>query len=79
MTEAQTAGELSFEAPGPGSWELEAVHFPRPVTRYWEEMHPEAFRRGVRDFTSFYGMLIDTLDYAYINGFAYLCVRPVAP
>jgi phosphohistidine swiveling domain-containing protein len=78
MTEAQTASELRFEAPGPGSWELEAVHFPRPVTRYWEEMHPEAFKRGVRDFTSFYGMLIDTLDYAYINGFAYLSVRPVA-
>jgi len=78
VTEAQTVGELTFEAPGPGSWELEAVHFPRPVTRYWEEMHPEAFRRGVRDFTSFYGMLIDTLDYAYINGFAYISMRPVA-
>ena len=79
MTEAQTASELVFEAPGPGSWEIEAVHFPRPVTRYWEEMHPEPFKRGVRDFTSYYGMLIDTLDYAYINGFAYLSVRPVAP
>jgi phosphohistidine swiveling domain-containing protein len=79
MTEAQTASELRFEAPGPGSWELEAVHFPRPVTRYWEEMHPEAFKRGVRDFTSFYGMLMDTLDYAYINGFAYLSVLPVGP
>jgi pyruvate,water dikinase len=42
-------------------------------------MHPEAFKRGVRDFTSFYGMLMDTLDYAYINGFAYLSVLPVAP
>jgi phosphohistidine swiveling domain-containing protein len=79
VIEAHTAGELRFEAPGPGSWELEAVHFPRPVTRYWEEMHPEAFKRGVRDFTSFYGMLIDTLDYEYINGFAYLSVRPVTP
>ena len=79
MSEAQTVSDLVFEAPGPGSWEIEAVHFPRPVTRYWEEMHPEPFKRGVRDFTSFYGMLIDTLDYEYINGFAYLSVRPVAP
>ena len=79
MTDGQSATELRFEAPGPGSWELEAVHFPRPVTRYWEEMHPEPFKRGVRDFTSFYGMLIDTLDYEYINGFAYLAVLPVAP
>ncbi len=75
----ETGAELRFEAPGPGSWELEAVHFPRPVTRYWEEMHPEPFRRGVRDFTSFYGMLLDTLDYEYINGFAYISMRPVAP
>ena len=79
MTDGQSTTELRFEAPGPGSWELEAVHFPRPVTRYWEEMHPEPFKRGVRDFTSFYGMLIDTLDYEYINGFAYLAVLPVAP
>ena len=79
MTDAQTATEIGFEAPGPGSWEIESVHFPRPVTRYWTETHPEAFRRGVRDFTSFYGMLIDTLDYAYVNGFAYMAVKPVAP
>ena len=79
MTEAQTLEELRFEAPGPGSWELEAVHFPRPATRYWTEVHPEAMQRGVRDFTSFYGMLIDTLDYQYVNGFAYMTPRPVAP
>src|SRR5262249_1693890 len=52
---------LRFEPPGPGSWELDPVHFPRPVTRYWTEIHPEALRRGVHDFTRFYGMLIDTL------------------
>jgi len=79
VSETEAASDLVFEAPGPGSWEIEAVHFPRPVTRYWVEMHPEPFKRGVRDFTSFYGMLIDTLDYEYINGFAYLSVRPVAP
>jgi phosphohistidine swiveling domain-containing protein len=78
VTEMQTVGELRFEPPGPGSWELEAVHFPRPVTRYWSEVHPAALQRGVRDFTSFYGMLIDTLEYAYVNGFAYMTMRPVA-
>jgi phosphohistidine swiveling domain-containing protein len=69
--------ELRFEPPGPGSWELDPVHFPRPVTRYWTEIHPEALRRGVQDFTRFYGMLIDTLEYQYVNGFAYKTVRPV--
>ena len=69
--------ELRFEPPGPGSWELDPVHFPRPTTRYWTEIHPEALRRGVQDFTRFYGMLIDTLEYQYVNGFAYKTVRPV--
>ena len=65
MTQAETATELRFDPPGPGSWKLDAVHFPRPVTRYWAETHPEPFRRGFSDFTRFYGMLIDTLDTAY--------------
>jgi pyruvate,water dikinase len=48
------------------------------VTRYWQQAHPEAFMRGFRDFTRFYGMLIDTMEYRYINGFAYNTARPVA-
>ncbi len=78
MTQAETASELHFEPPGPGSWKLDAVHFPRPVTRYWAETHPEPFRRGFSDFTSFYGMVIDGLDTAYPNGFSYTMMRPAA-
>ena len=54
------------------------MHFPRPATRYWTEMHPEPFQRGFREFTRYYGMLIDTLDFQYVNGFAYRALRPVA-
>jgi hypothetical protein len=57
---------------------LDAVHFPRPVTRYWAEMHPEPFVRGFREFTRYYGMLIDTLEYRYVNGFVYSRMVPVA-
>jgi len=78
VTSQETATELRFDPPSPGSWGLDAVHFPRPVTRYWAEVHPEAFNRGVSDFTSFYGMLIDTIDMQYVNGFAYSMPRPVA-
>ncbi|MGE5274017.1 MAG: PEP-utilizing enzyme [Verrucomicrobiota bacterium] len=69
--------ELRFDPPRPGFWEQDAVHLPRPVTRYWAEMHPEAFMRGFRELTSYYGMLIDTLEYCYLNGFAYKTVVPV--
>jgi phosphohistidine swiveling domain-containing protein len=79
MTAVDLASELQFEPPGPGSWELDAVHFPRPATRYWSEMHPDALGRGFREFTSYYGMLLDSLDYGYVNGFAYHAPVPVAP
>src|SRR3954452_7266663 len=72
----QTGAELRFDAPGPGSWTLDAVHFPRPATRYWQEMHPEPFVRGFSEFTKFYGMLIQTLEYRYVNGFVYSSLVP---
>ncbi|HMD57164.1 MAG TPA: PEP-utilizing enzyme [Solirubrobacteraceae bacterium] len=78
MSYSETATEFRFQPPARGSWDLDAVHFPRPVTRYWAETHPEAFKRGVSDFTRFYGMLLDSLDMEYINGFAYKTAWPVA-
>jgi rifampicin phosphotransferase len=77
MTLTEMATEVRFDPPGPGFWELDPVHFPRPVTRYWTEMHPAAFARGTSEFARFYGMLIDGLKMAYVNGFAYKQVRPV--
>lgn len=79
MSAVDEGPELRFEPSTPGSWDLDAVHFPRPATRYWSEMHPEALKRGFKDFTSYYGMLLDSLDYEYLNGYAYTSPRPVAP
>jgi rifampicin phosphotransferase len=78
MSTAETATELRFEPPGAGSWELDPVHFPRPATRYWAETHPDPFVRGVSDFTRFFGMLLDSLEMRYVNGFAYKTARPVS-
>src|SRR5439155_17355463 len=61
---------------GPGSWGLDPVHFPRPATRYWVEMHPEPFRRGTHEFMAFYGTPIDALVTAYVNGFSYHTMPP---
>ncbi len=79
MTAVGQLAELEFEPPGPGPWELDPVHFPRPVTRYWAEMHPEPLNRGFSEFTRYYGMLLDTMAYGYVNGFAYHQPRPVSP
>jgi pyruvate,water dikinase len=70
--------ELPFEPPGPGPWEIDDVHFPRPVTRYWAEIHPEPFLRAFRELASYYGMLLDGMEYRYVNGFAYRQPHPVA-
>jgi rifampicin phosphotransferase len=78
MTSAQSRVDLPFEPPGPGTWELDAVHFPRLATRYWAEMHPEPFQRGVAEFTRYYGMLLGGMRMSYINGFAYRSMTPVS-
>ena len=76
MTASNTATELPFEPPGPGSWEQDAVHFPRAMTRYFQETHPLPFKRGTNDFARFYGLLIDGLQMGYVNGFGYNQVLP---
>lgn len=70
------AAGLHFEPPGPGSWEQDPVHFPRPMTRYWQETHPPAFKKGTNDFARFYGLLIDGIQIGYVNGFGYNQVMP---
>jgi pyruvate,water dikinase len=46
------------------------------MTRYWQETHPPAFKRGTNDFAHFYGMLIDGLQISYVKGFGYNQVLP---
>lgn len=69
--------ELRFDPPGPGSWAQDPVHMPRPMTRYWQEIHPPALKKGTNDFARFYGLLIDGLEMGYVNGFGYRKVLPV--
>jgi pyruvate,water dikinase len=73
---ATPPNELTFEPPGPGTWTLDGVHHPRPLTRYWQEMHPVPFERGTREFMRFYGLLLERLSCEYIHGFAYNTVVP---
>jgi pyruvate,water dikinase len=77
MSSANSTVDPPFEPPGPGTWEIDAVHFPRPATRYWAEFHPEPFKRGTAEFPRYYGMLIGGMQMAYINGFGYRAMVPV--
>ena len=76
MTASDTSTKLGLDPPGEGSWEQDPVHFPRPVTRYFQETHPPSFKTGTNDFARFYGMLIDGLQMSYVKGFGYKQVLP---
>jgi len=76
MTQTSKTIELPFEPPGPGSWAQDPVHFPRPMTRYFQETHAPAFKKGTNDFARYYGLLIDGLQMGYVNGFGYRKVLP---
>lgn len=68
--------DVIFSAPGKGPWELEAVHFPRPFSRFLGSAVLEAFPRGFAHGTARYGLLLSHLEPALVNGFLYQ--QPVA-
>jgi pyruvate,water dikinase len=67
----------SFEPPGPGSWALDATHFTRPVTRFTAEIFPREFARGFGEGLKRYGLLLENLDYQFMDGVPYFCLRAV--
>tara|TARA_R110002096_G_scaffold22830_30_gene73241 strand:- start:836 stop:2482 length:1647 start_codon:yes stop_codon:yes gene_type:complete len=76
MNSPTPSDRLEFEAPGPGSWSIDAAHFPRPVSRFQAEIHPDGINAGFLECARRYGLLINTLDYRFVNGFAYSTVVP---
>jgi pyruvate,water dikinase len=68
---------LHFEAPGPGTWFLDPTHWTKPVTRFFAEVVPGAMTRAFREGARRYGLLLDSLEWAFVNGFAYWSPRPV--
>lgn len=77
MTEV-TAAFAAFAAPGPGQWSLDTGHFPRPATRFTAELFPGPSKEGFAEGTAPYGLLFDHIEWAFVNGWAYLSARPVA-
>ncbi|MFO1149782.1 MAG: PEP-utilizing enzyme [Alsobacter sp.] len=72
----ETAGALAFPTPGPGTWLLDAVHMPRPFTRFQAAVHPPNLAVGCRESFRRYGLLVDTLDYRMINGLGFFAPVP---
>ncbi|MFL6089350.1 MAG: PEP-utilizing enzyme [Aeromicrobium sp.] len=70
--------EPTWEPPGKGAWELETTHAFRPWTRFAQEPFAEGFVRGFQRGTAHYGLMLDHLAPAFVNGFMYNQPRPFA-
>lgn len=69
-------GELTWDPPGKGPWELETTHAFRPWTRFTQRPFSEGFVRGFQRGTAHYGLMLDHLAPAFVNGFLYNQPRP---
>jgi rifampicin phosphotransferase len=67
----------TFEAPGPGAWELDQTHFVRPLTPLLADLIAEPFARGFREGTRRYGLMLDALVPHPVHGFGYMQARAV--
>lgn len=68
--------QLSFEPPGPGTWFLNEVHCPRPLSRYFQEFYLDCYIEGANDGYGSYGFPYDW-DSAIVNGWWYAAKHPV--
>lgn len=69
--------QSNFVPPGPGVWELESTHMMRPISRSMAAVFPKAATEGFRVAMERYGLLLDYIEFAVVNGFVYLCARGV--
>lgn len=68
---------LTFEKPGPGTWELEDAHFSKPFSRWMQEVFPPAMSEGFGQSMAHYGLLLDDPDIEPVNGFIYASFKPI--
>ena len=69
---------LTWEPPGPGSWSLDKGHVPRPITRFTADVATAPFEHGFTETFRRYGIPAKTMLEAYINGFSYGTIVPIA-
>ncbi len=67
---------LDWEPPTPGPWMQDSAHNPVAQTAIMQEAYPAGFNRGFEEAFSAYGVLLDRLAMASINGFTYHQPQP---
>lgn len=67
----------AFPQPGPGTWELDSTHFPRPAAPVTRSIFSRHFPAGLARGTARYGLVLDRLAYAPAGGWLYNQVQPI--
>ncbi|MGH9084814.1 MAG: PEP-utilizing enzyme [Acidimicrobiales bacterium] len=67
---------LAWDPPGPGPWQQDSAHNPVAQTELLQSAYPEGFNRGFEEAFSAYGILLDRLAMASLNGFTYHQPQP---
>jgi rifampicin phosphotransferase len=68
---------VTWEAPGPGHWELDRSHFVGGETPLIQHIQASAMPAGLRKVFAELGTPADTLDCRFVNGFMYTRLRPL--
>ena len=71
-----TSAELRWDPPAPGPWQQDQAHNPVATTVIVQELVPAGFDRGFRETFAAFGVLLDTLAMASVNGFWYHQPQP---
>jgi pyruvate,water dikinase len=69
--------KLTFESPGPGTWELETAHQTRPLTKLGKMAMIRRFDAGFQQSFADYGSMLIGMESEMVNGFRYTRFRPV--
>ena len=67
---------LDWTPPGPGPWQQDSAHNPVAQTAMLQQAYPAGFNRGFEEAFSGYGVLLDRLAMATVNGFTYHQPQP---
>lgn len=66
----------TFTAPGPGVWELETVHYTRPLSHFTREGILRGFAEGFAEGTARYGLMLSHFEGAIVNDLVYTKAVP---
>ena len=68
--------DVTWDAPGPGVWELETVHAQRPATKIVQTAWRNGLSKGFKYGTARHGAMLDYMQPEAVNAFMYMQARP---